>query len=337
MKRNLLIGLFTIHFCAVFGQRVVTGRLVDKATGKPVKQGIVTLKGTNIRTNPNVMGFFQLKVDSISRILVESENYENVEVEVPQASNFRIELSPIVSSSRSAGDERIFLDKFGFVCDPLQAESYRIVTFNNLTGFSVKEFYMTDKPKLDATFLDSELYTGDGNFILYYPNGQKEKEGSYADGKAVGRWTAWYRNGKLKEEGHYTEKLVGEPKYIIDSFLDSLGNVLTTNGQGEYISEEDFPYSFSKGQIKESRKEGTWKGYLSNGTLAFEEEYHENRLINGVSYDSLRKSINTVLLGTWKISIKRLVATLGTLPMQEEMGFKEKSSLTWYLHLKERF
>ena len=40
-------------------------------------------------------------------------------------------------------------------------------------------------------------------FEKYYENGQKEKEGTYKDGKKDGLWTYWNENGQKKSEVTY--------------------------------------------------------------------------------------------------------------------------------------
>lgn len=80
---------------SVYGQRTVTGRIVDKETGKPIKDAQVLQLETNIRTATNALGFFQLQVDSTSSIEIEATDYQLVQIEVPNANSFRVELEKI--------------------------------------------------------------------------------------------------------------------------------------------------------------------------------------------------------------------------------------------------
>ena len=47
-------------------------------------------------------------------------------------------------------------------------------------------------------YFEGKPFTGVA--VQKYPNGQKEYEGTYKDGKLNGLWTKWYENGQKKEE-----------------------------------------------------------------------------------------------------------------------------------------
>lgn len=91
---------------SVSGQRTVTGRIVDKETGKPVKDAQVIQLGTNFKTTSNAMGFFQLQVDSIASIEIETSDYQPIQIEIPNVSNFKVELEKTVSNPKPS--EEIF-------------------------------------------------------------------------------------------------------------------------------------------------------------------------------------------------------------------------------------
>ncbi len=77
---------------SVYGQKTVTGRLIDKETGKPVKDASITQIGTDIKTTSNALGFFQLQIDSTASIEIRSDDYPIMQVRLPEASSFKIEL-----------------------------------------------------------------------------------------------------------------------------------------------------------------------------------------------------------------------------------------------------
>ncbi len=77
----------------------VTGRIVDKETGKPIKDAKVFQLETKIKTISNALGFFQIKVDSISSIEIEATDYQSIQIEVPHANNFRVELEKITKTN----------------------------------------------------------------------------------------------------------------------------------------------------------------------------------------------------------------------------------------------
>jgi len=86
-----LLSLITTY--SVIGQRKITAQLVDKETGKPVKDASITHIGTNIKTTSNALGFFQLQVDSIVTIEIASSDYPTMQVKLPEANSFKIELT----------------------------------------------------------------------------------------------------------------------------------------------------------------------------------------------------------------------------------------------------
>jgi hypothetical protein len=93
VKDVIVLFVFSIVYFSTFGQRVVTVKVVDAETKKPIKEAKVTIKGTEIKTVTNYLGFFQLTIDSIDQILVESEGYETGEVKVPALETFQISLT----------------------------------------------------------------------------------------------------------------------------------------------------------------------------------------------------------------------------------------------------
>jgi len=46
-----------------------------------------------------------------------------------------------------------------------------------------------------------------GPWEFWWPNGQKQKEGSYVDGKKSGRWTTWSEDGSDEGHGRYVDDL----------------------------------------------------------------------------------------------------------------------------------
>ena len=90
--------IFTLYLILLFhssyAQRIVTGRVVDKETGKPVKDASIELVGTEIETRTNVLGFFQVQVDSSSILIIRSNEHPDMRTEIPtDVSSFTIQLT----------------------------------------------------------------------------------------------------------------------------------------------------------------------------------------------------------------------------------------------------
>lgn len=183
-----------------------------------------------------------------------------------------------------------YLDEFGFpTIEISNAKSYRTISNHPVepNKLLVKEYYMNDTTKQICTFSDKEIYTKNGFFTSFYPNGQKSEEGFYKENSKVGKWTKWYKNGQIQEEILWDNSKDYIQRQRVDNFWDSLGNKLATNGNGEYILDEEYPLVYAKGTIKNGLKNGKWRGFFNDGKIAFEEEYENNKMIKGISYDSL--------------------------------------------------
>ena len=89
----MIAFLSIVTTISVCGQRTVTGRLVDKETGKPVKDASITQIGTDIKTTSNVLGFFQFQVDSTVIVEIASSDYPTMQVKLPEVNSFKIELT----------------------------------------------------------------------------------------------------------------------------------------------------------------------------------------------------------------------------------------------------
>ena len=66
-----------------------------------------------------------------------------------------------------------------------------------------EEFYENGLPKAIKTYKVSKGKIELVKAITLHENGQKEKEGTYKDGKLDGKWTTWYENGQKEYEGTY--------------------------------------------------------------------------------------------------------------------------------------
>lgn len=90
--RTLLLITFIITPIVTFGQVLVTGRVVDADTKKPIKEATVILDGTAVKTVTNVLGYFQLTADSTSKLVIQQAGYETGVINVPSATSFQIQL-----------------------------------------------------------------------------------------------------------------------------------------------------------------------------------------------------------------------------------------------------
>jgi hypothetical protein len=181
----------------------------------------------------------------------------------------------------------IYLDKYRFPVEMRDgANSFLVVSADTLPEhFRVNEYFLTNNLKESGAFLDPDLFFRNGLFRTYHSNGKIRSEEMYKINRRVGKAKAWYPNGQLKEI-----RLYSEDGYAVESFFDSLGNALVTNGNGIYTLDETDELEPKPitivGPVKDGLKHGTFTGYLSNGTVYCEEEYERDKLVKGVSYSN---------------------------------------------------
>ena len=96
------ILLATMTMLSANAQRTVIGQLVDKETGKPVKDATVIISGTDTKTISNSLGYFQLQVDSSAIIEIDCLDYPSMQVQLPSENRFKIQLSKLALTEEPA-------------------------------------------------------------------------------------------------------------------------------------------------------------------------------------------------------------------------------------------
>jgi TonB family protein len=129
----------------------------------------------------------------------------------------------------------------------------------------------------------------EGETTYFYPNGNTRGIGSYSQDQQVGKWQWWYANGKPKLVQHYPEEVKPyqpdlAPRYRTESFWDSTGTLIFSNGTGGYAGYHDNGRPEEKGQFVDGYRQGQWTGYHENGSLYYEEEWKAGELVAGKSY-----------------------------------------------------
>ncbi len=82
----------------------------------------------------------------------------------------------------------------------------REVTTVNDSSFKVVVKYLTGESFMTGVYADKELVVGNGDFIYFYANGNKESEGRYKNGYKVGAWKRWNFEGKPKPDRFYADE-----------------------------------------------------------------------------------------------------------------------------------
>ena len=74
----------------VFSQQQITGKVIDFDANKPVKDVNISVHGKDIKTVSNVLGYFQIMVDTSDYLILEKPFYETGEVKVSTNTGMKI-------------------------------------------------------------------------------------------------------------------------------------------------------------------------------------------------------------------------------------------------------
>ena len=174
-----------------------------------------------------------------------------------------------------------------------------------------KEYYHDGTLKFEGGYLHGER-KGKGKEYFTYPPGEVKFEGEYLNGKRNGKGKEYYTNGELKFEGEYKDnkEFIGN-KYDINGEITKYdkrnGKIeikeYTEHGilkfEGEYLNGEKNgkgkEYSGSylefEGEYLNGKKNGKGKEFNSNGNIAFEGIYKNDKKWEGIGYDNLKNII----------------------------------------------
>jgi CarboxypepD_reg-like domain len=106
MMRALFLTVVTVitFSFAANGQQKIVGKVVDAVTKQPVKQALITVEGTAIGTTTNVMGFFEVKVDTTNTLTIEHPGYINGRIRITSMKNIKVSLVKKTDAEKKAGN-----------------------------------------------------------------------------------------------------------------------------------------------------------------------------------------------------------------------------------------
>jgi hypothetical protein len=90
MIKILLATILTVLSFVSYGQRRITGRVLDSETRKPLDSATVSIEGNSSATQSNVLGFFQLLVDSTDVLNIQRQGYYSGQVQVPSQGGLQV-------------------------------------------------------------------------------------------------------------------------------------------------------------------------------------------------------------------------------------------------------
>jgi TonB family protein len=159
--------------------------------------------------------------------------------------------------------------------------------------YNVKEYYLDGKPRLLGKSSAINPPKFEQLCVAYYENGRKKTIGNYKNGLLVNDEYEFFPNGKPYRVKRYPDNNKTENNirndFLIIANYDSLGTALVTNGNGHYKGyENDFKFKaiFEEGDVKDGKREGTWKGQSgTTNKINFTETYVDGKLISGSAID----------------------------------------------------
>lgn len=121
---------------------------------------------------------------------------------------------------------------------------------------------------IDGQLIDDEK---EGDWVEYYANGNKRREGRYKDGKKEGKWILYHSNGNKKSEGSFRGG-VYEGYYV------------SYHANGNKFREGD--YGPHEGKSYDGRKEGVWYQYAKDGkTVEHQVTYKHGKIVERLTFD----------------------------------------------------
>lgn len=164
-----------------------------------------------------------------------------------------------------------------------------IETFNEgqLTGLA-RYWYEDGKKLQELTYAEGrgkllnhwdpsgalQVANGNGNYQIYFANGNLSQTGKFEAGKKTGIWKTYYENGALQMEGRYDD----EDILVIDKFWDDGKNLLVENGSGTIKNYLLSDGNYEEGKIVNGYRKGLWHKYSNTGALLMESNYEQGQL-----------------------------------------------------------
>jgi antitoxin component YwqK of YwqJK toxin-antitoxin module len=155
---------------------------------------------------------------------------------------------------------------------------YRIGTRDSLGRWQgrVHDFYENGDVQMKGAYAADEK---DGVFIYYSDHKTYTSAGRYRDDRPIGKWETYHNNGKLEREEYFRDR------YFLKNLWDSTGHQFVKDGNGRVVEHHVSGAVSEEGEYRDGYKEGYWYGRHANGDMYYEENYFNNRLVNGRSRD----------------------------------------------------
>ena len=129
-------------------------------------------------------------------------------------------------------------------------------------------FYPNGKKEYETDFWNGKE---DGIDTVWYENGNKKEEGNWMNGERDGIWAKWYENGQKKMQG-----------YFKDGKQDGLQTRWYENGQKK-----------NEANGKDGKMDGLWSEWYENGQKKVEATFKDDEPISGKFWNSKGEPVDT--------------------------------------------
>lgn len=193
-----------------------------------------------------------------------------------------------LSFSQTAKSVKTFLDSTWNETTEANHKYYRIISdyYVIKNEYHVRDYYKSGVLQMSGTTKDKDYLKKNGRFLYYYENGNSQSLVTFENDIPTGKKLEWYENGSKKLEGEFIVLSKKElPILKTNQFWDANGVQKVVDGNGELeIKTENF---WETGKLVNGLRQGIWKGTDKLNKISFEENYNKDKLIAGVSTDSL--------------------------------------------------
>lgn len=160
-------------------------------------------------------------------------------------------------------------------------------TINNIFIGDLKDYYGTGKLQMEGR-IEMNGAKQD-TFKFYFENGKILCKGAYLNDEKIGFWHYYYPNGTLKQIIEYKNQ-----DFTVHEYLDSVGNVVLSNGNGNWSNSFYLPLTHDhftiEGQFVNGLKDGKWICYIRNELfdrkrrIQYKEKFKKGEFVNGEWY-----------------------------------------------------
>ena len=123
------------------------------------------------------------------------------------------------------------------------------------------------------------VVNGNGEYIAFHENGNKQTAGQVVNSKKTGIWKIWDAEGNLTEECLYKDGL-----YTMFNIWAKDGKQLLKDGNGHYVEYYEKQVIKVEGNVKDGLKEGEWNYYYDSGTKSTSETFK-----SGIAHGTVMK------------------------------------------------